>query len=279
MPRRERKQEMEDIMTVFLREQLEEQRTVIKANERFMAEAPEGRLKVRQSKESPLYYHMVPDSSAANGMRELSLMNEEIMLRQLVQKEVSTETIKRAQANIKLIGDTMEKYKSLMPADVKEALKPQIRGLVDESQQKIFRLWENEEYDKREQEPGSKGHITHKGEEVSSKSEMTIANDLYDCHIPYHYDENTYILSPRNHYYYVDFKILLPNGEFYYWEHFGLLNKRGYFEHNLEKLYRYHMHGIDMGKNLIITVDGPQCECDSSVILSCIENILMPYYR
>jgi hypothetical protein len=270
---------MEDIMTVFLREQLEEQRTVIEANERFMAEAPEGRLKVRRGKGEDVYIRSIAGDKFEGGRHEYKIGDDTDMVDRLVQKEVSMETIARCESNIKVIGNTMKKYQSLMPADVRESLKPNIQSLVRETQPHIFRIWENEDYVKRVDYEGINIHETLKGDMVASKSEVIIADALYNFHIPYHYDECSYILSPKGRYYYYDFKILLPNGEFYYWEHFGMLHKSGYFQHNLEKLYRYHMNGIDFGKNLIITVDGAKQNCESKVIYSSIENCLMPYFR
>ena len=44
-------------------------------------------------------------------------------------------------------------------------------------------------------------------------------------------------------------------GEKWYWEHLGMMDDPGYRKKNEDKLALYKKHGIEEGKNLIVTYD------------------------
>lgn len=99
-----------------------------------------------------------------------------------------------------------------------------------------------------------------KNENVRSKSEVLIANELFNANKPYKY-EHPLTLSGIT--YYPDFTVLnTRTRKEMLWEHLGKLDSTDYVSRNLNKLRIYESHGIILGKNLIIT-----CE-DSSHPLS-----------
>ena len=93
---------------------------------------------------------------------------------------------------------------------------------------------------------------TKRGEYVRSKSELIIADRLFDAGIPYHYEvaceRKKWIIS------YPDFLVLNPRTKKeYYWEHFGMMGDPTYLEQTLGKIEKYARYGITLGNNLIAT--------------------------
>lgn len=92
---------------------------------------------------------------------------------------------------------------------------------------------------------------------VRSKSEVLIADRLYQAGIPYRYEQRLSFgddfIKQR---YYPDFTILNKRTrEIFYWEHLGLLGDKGYCLDNLNKLDDYMRNGIIPGRNLILTFE------------------------
>lgn len=83
---------------------------------------------------------------------------------------------------------------------------------------------------------------------VQSKSEVIIANLLFAKDIPFSYDHPLFVSDGT--FYRPDFTISW-NGEDWYWEHLGMLNKKEYREHWQKKQKWYKKHGFH--KRLIIT--------------------------
>ncbi len=98
---------------------------------------------------------------------------------------------------------------------------------------------------------------TKKGELVRSKSELIIANKLFDAGIPYHYEVAFYADNQRC--FYPDFYVLNPyNKKEYYWEHFGKMGEADYRNDTFEKLEVYAKYGIFQGVNLIATFESAE---------------------
>ena len=99
-------------------------------------------------------------------------------------------------------------------------------------------------------------HLNQKvatNEFVRSKSEAMIARVLKQNKIPYRY-ECALILDEVQTY--PDFTIRHPKtGEYFYWEHFGLLDKADYVENMHKKLRHYTSNHIMPGINLITTYE------------------------
>ncbi len=91
-------------------------------------------------------------------------------------------------------------------------------------------------------------HKTLAGIMVRSKSEVIIANLLHERYIPFKYEVPLY--APDGTFYIPDFTIIW-NGEEWYWEHLGMLDREEYRNHWEVKEKWYKMHGFH--ERLIIT--------------------------
>ena len=95
-------------------------------------------------------------------------------------------------------------------------------------------------------------HLTDKGEQVASKSELIIANILYSYGIKYEYERPITINGIT---YKPDFTIWRPDGTIILWEHAGLMDDPEYARKFENKLIQYQKAGYTQANNLIVTYD------------------------
>lgn len=113
-------------------------------------------------------------------------------------------------------------------------------------------------------------HKTVRGELVRSKSEVIIANMLYERDVHYEYEKplplgDDGIKSP-------DFTIsVIGQDEPIYWEHCGMMSNTDYRRRWEAKRTIYEKHGIIEGKNLIVSYDEDNGSIDSQRIAALLE--------
>ncbi len=116
-----------------------------------------------------------------------------------------------------------------------------------------LKTWEQGEYRKNLRYPEQLVYKAASGHLVRSKSEMLIAMLLYTERIPFRYE---CILQLGEIAVYPDFTIRHPRtGEFFWWEHFGMMDKPSYVKNMAEKLQLYAMKGIIPSVHLITTYE------------------------
>ena len=117
-------------------------------------------------------------------------------------------------------------------------------------------------------------HKTLKGDLVRSKSEVIIANMLYDAGIEYEYEKELDLGEDGIRI--PDFTIEdAESGLCFYWEHCGMLGDAGYNKRWNEKQEIYKKHGIVEGDNLIVSKDSMNGGIDSSKIKELINEYLL----
>ena len=115
-------------------------------------------------------------------------------------------------------------------------------------------------------------HRTKRNELVRSKSEVVIANSLYESGVDYEYEKPLVLDGVRK---VPDFTIYdAATGNTWYWEHLGMLADPAYAERWKRKREFYAAHGIVEGNNLIITRDGADGSIDSMAIQQVIHRHL-----
>ena len=113
--------------------------------------------------------------------------------------------------------------------------------------------WQNADYErckKHEENLKIKGT---QGKMLRSKSEAIIDMMLYKNRIPFRYEEKLVLDGITI---YPDFIVRHPvTGEYYYWEHFGMMDEEGYRNHAFNKMNLYCKNGILPFVNLIMTFE------------------------
>ena len=116
--------------------------------------------------------------------------------------------------------------------------------------------WQNAPYEKSNKHEENLVIKGTQGRMLRSKSEAIIDMMLYKNKIPFRYEEKLVLDGIT---FYPDFVIRHPvTGEFYYWEHFGMMDEEEYINHAYEKLKIYCKNGIIPSINLIITYESKE---------------------
>lgn len=141
--------------------------------------------------------------------------------------------------------------------------------------------WANAPYTQLQHKENSTIHYSMAGKKLPSKSEVIIANILESFGVPFRFSPQISLIDEDRAkvYRYPDFQFLMPDGEFKYWEHFGLLKKKEYVESTAEKLQLYALNGIIPGKNLVISADSGDGEIDSQWITNLVATHLLNAYK
>lgn len=114
------------------------------------------------------------------------------------------------------------------------------------------------------------------GFKVRSKSEALIATLLTKYNIPFRYEWKVTLDDKTL---YPDFVILLPNGSYIIWEHFGSLYDNDYSYKQHFKLQTYTKAGFYLGDNLIVTSEGPFGAFNAEAVEKIIVRLILPEYK
>ena len=134
--------------------------------------------------------------------------------------------------------------------------------------------WMTFPYEQNPKYPDGKTIKTLSGHMVRSKSEAMIAMALYIHNIPFRYEYPLHL--DLYTVFYPDFTIRHPEtGEFYYYEHFGMMDDPKYAQNAFSKLQVYNSCGIIPSINLITTFETKDHPLDTQTINQIIENYFL----
>lgn len=119
-------------------------------------------------------------------------------------------------------------------------------------------------------------HLTNKGFSgnlVRSKSEAMIDMTLCMYRIPFRYECALHLGESTI---FPDFTIRHPKtGDFYYWEHFGLMDDPSYANNTYSKLRLYNSHGIIPSIQLITTYETQEHPLSADVVEKIVEHYFL----
>ncbi len=134
------------------------------------------------------------------------------------------------------------------PSEYQKLLVPQFTSFSDD-----ISHWLESSYEQNPSHPERLIYKSCSGHLLRSKSEMLIDMMLYQHKIPFRYE---CALTLGDVLLYPDFTIRHPQtGEYYYWEHFGLMDQPDYVAKSFYKMRLYTEHGIVPGIHLITTYE------------------------
>lgn len=132
--------------------------------------------------------------------------------------------------------------------------------------------WQKSEY------AGNSNHLENlivkgtQGKLLRLKSEAIIDKILYTAGIPFRYEDE---LRLGNVTLYPDFTIRHPlTGQFFYWEHFGMMDNPEYIHHACQKIKVYCENGIIPSINLILTYETKE----HPLGISDVEKVVKEYF-
>ncbi len=244
--------------------------------EKKLQEAPEGRIQFREKSESTRFFCYVPQKT-----EEYLGKEKETKIKKLAQKKLDQELLKevlREKIELERVLQRLENTKG--PKGLEEVfenfpekLKPYV-SLDPVTEQEYVQKWlKRIPGEPRNKKPDTLFYSI-KGDLVRSKSEILIADRLYNAGIPYVY-ERAYEPYLGSALIFPDFTILHPKTyEVWYWEHFGMMDDTKYSTEAKKRLEDYSFKDIYPGKNLIITFETSKSPLNTDYI----ENIIKMFF-
>ncbi|MBR2755155.1 MAG: hypothetical protein IKD64_05015 [Lachnospiraceae bacterium] len=211
---------------------------------------PPEAFKFQQNGNSFKHYHYLNKKwkyLPSSEMDQIVALNKRMILEMMLKDTKNELDAITAYLNKHHESDTAMEYMIKKP-HAEELLRPFIQ-IRDERLWK----WAEEDYPSTAGHPESLIHKGPQGKMYRSKSEAQIATSLFKHEIPNRYEWDREI---NGIVYHIDFTIRHPKtGEYYYWEHFGLMSDEKYNLRNARKLTDYESVGIFPDVNLILTYE------------------------
>lgn len=260
----------------------------------FLLHAPEGCLKWQHKKEKTYYYQQYKDSTLEKEKNSTdSKPNKCKWKRKYITKEnmILAKTLAKKHYYIALKGVVQNQIKALK-AFVKHYPNREIDAVYEELSEERKRLiepivptlknkvkqWNEEFYEKNMSFPENLRYETEQGDIVRSKSEVIIANLLYQHRkdVLYKYEKPLEVIeNGRKKTIYPDFSVLnVHTGKVVYWEHAGLMDDAFYANEFVKKMNLYIANGLMMGKDVIVTYETSLTPLDIHVVKKLIKELL-----
>lgn len=213
---------------------------------------PPGALGVSSINGEEYYYQQL----CLEGKKDAAYLDPEVKLQRdaildLMEKKVITHGFPVLRDNLKLLKKCRDGLKPYHPSNYKYGdLLSDVYYLDDDV---CVRDWRKKPDSQNDYFRKGLIHKTKSGKMVRSKSEVLIADSLYDVKLEF---KSEAALGLINRTVYPDFEILHPKThKLIWWEHLGLVSDQEYVCENIEKIIEYGRAGIIPGKNLIITYE------------------------
>ena len=229
--------------------------------EKFQENAPEGCLKYQKKGKKTYFYHQIWNEKSKSWERKYikksSRLPEELATKQYY--AIGEVTIKK---NMSALKKFIQEYNPEEIQDVYENLSDVRKELVEPliiSEAERIRQWNLEQYEGNSFHSENLRYETDQGEFVRSKSEVIIANMLYQHRkdILYKYERPLEVIVDRKiKTIYPDFTIMnIHTGKIWYWEHAGKMDDELYANDFVKKNNMYMANGFMPGKDVIYTYE------------------------
>ena len=240
---------------------------VFEQTDKALRNYPDGRIKIER-RGTHVYYYL---SQKGNEVR-LIKKSETELLSKLLQKCYLEKIADASKNEMDSLEKMLKHYPKVVVEDVYEQLpderKTHVKPIIPTDEQLVSR-WLAEPYKKKPISEDVPIFETKRGERVRSKSEMIIANMLYDYGIPYKYECPINVGGEIIH---PDFTILrLSDRKIIYYEHCGRMGDPGYVEDMIDRSRKYTFAGIYQGDKLFYTFESAKQPLDVRVVSEMIE--------
>ena len=244
--------------------------------EKTLVKYPEGSIHVIRNRGYVQYYlRKQSGQSCGEYLSKRQTDTIQIYLQKKYMQEVlrllrsEMDSIEKFLRNCKPSQDKIRGLFSEQPEEIRKHLNP-----VDTSDADYIKAWSETAYDKKLISGTIPVFITNKGEPVRSKSELIIANRLYDLQIPYKYECPVWLSGEKK--IYPDFTVLnIRKRREIYWEHRGMMDGQEYANHSVQRMREYQQAGIYLGEGLIITEETSSVPLDTGEIDRVIQHYIL----
>lgn len=266
------------VIKQLAQQKFEEVNRILEQIDKELEHMPEGHLKIQKRLENVYYYQMIQENGKTKKYY-IEKRNAEL-IKKLACKhyymKVQTKLKKEWEALKKFLNNYDEKIADdifdQMPVEKKKLIQP-LRMTAGE----VLRKWENERYEANQNYPENLIYKTDQGEMVRSKSELILANMLYQNrkYLLYKYERPLELMQgDKIQVIYPDFTILnIQTGKITYWEHAGRMDDPKYANQFVYKVNSYMSNGIMPGRDLIFTYETMSNPLNMQNALKLIESL------
>lgn len=202
------------------------------------------------------------------------------LARELTQKHYYAAVKPVLEKNVKELKHFIRQYHPEAIENIYEDLGDERKKLTDllrDNKEVRIRKWNEEVYESNDLYPETLRYETEQGDMVRSKSEVIIANILYQCRedILYKYERPLKVIAGgKPIIIYPDFTILnVHTGKVTYWEHFGRMDDPNYADDFVRKAYTYMNNNMFPGRNVIFTYESLEYPLDINVIKKLVNDV------
>lgn len=242
-----------------LQEELEQLRGILSRTSERLKSVPDGKLEISKENNHTVYRQSFPRKNGEKRKQRIYLSNkEEALIRALVQKSFDEKVFQAASKQEHAISSFLNTYDPDALRNIYANLSPERKAIVIADildNKTVIENWLSVQYSPNMDPEPSGEFFTSRNEHVRSKSELIIANTLFQREIPYRYEPPLKIIPGKKNWH-PDFQVMNPNTlRVYIWEHLGMMDDPDYCNKNIEKIHAYQKAGIFPGDNLIITME------------------------
>ena len=251
----------------------------IKKIDVFLNHAPEGCLKWQNRNGKTYYYHQFMRGD--KWVRRYIKKSEIALAKKLAQKHYYLEIKPILEKNLNEIKKFSKKCPSDEMETVYDNLSVERKRLVMPIQLSVkekVKQWQAEVYDKNLMYPENLRYETEQGDIVRSKSEVIIANILYQNRkdILYKYERPLEVVeNGRQKTIYPDFTIINKHtGEITYWEHAGRMDDPNYANEFVRKMNTYIANDLLLGRDVVVSYESLGNPLDIKVVKRLVKQII-----
>lgn len=253
---------------------------MIKIIDEFQKNEPQGCLKCQNKGGKIFFCHQYMDKDVQKMNYKFIRKNNSSLARKLAQKQYYSFLKPIIKRNLKTLKNLVEQYDPEGMVTIYDNLSEVRKTLIEPikgSREEMIQSWYEENYEVNTSYPESLRYETEQGELVRSKSEVIIANILYQ-----HRDDLLYkyecplkvIVAGKEMTIYPDFKILNSHtGKITYWEHAGLMDDADYANDFVRKVNTYANNDLLLGRDVVLSYETQENPLDINVIKKIVEEL------
>lgn len=264
------------------REEVLRLENVLKRIDAFSSNAPEGCLKWQNKLGKTYYYHQFMNDD--KWTRKYIKKDEVSLARALAQKHYYGVIRPILEKNLNELKRFLRKCPSGELEEVYDNLSVERKNLVVPVQVSVeerVRQWQAEIYEKNMMYPENLRYETEQGDVVRSKSEVIIANILYQNRkdILYKYERPLEVMeNGRMKTIYPDFTILNSHtGKVFYWEHAGRMDDSHYANEFVRKMNTYIANDLLPGRDVVVTYESQGNALDIKVVKQLVQQVILEF--
>lgn len=263
-----------------INEEILKLKKLLREIESFQMQEPEGCLKWQKRGDRIYYFQQYMNQDKMVWDRKYIKKNNMELVKDLARKQYYSSVKPIVEKELGQLTGFLSQYQPGKMRQIFDELGNERKELIlplHDNKKKVYD-WLNEDYETYMGHPEMLKHPTKQGEMVRSKSEVIIANTLYDYRddILYKYERPLDIrIGDRIVTIHPDFTVInIHTGKIKYWEHAGLLDAPQYADDITKRLNNYVNNGWLFGRDVIVTTETAENPINSNVITKIVEGLV-----